>query len=236
MNTIPSPERRRLLLGLLALPAAGCAIHPLQALDTRPSQAPAGPTPVRQPVLGQAWTYRKLNAFNGEVVDTETATVAEMGSTIRVTRRNAQGQPLPEEWHARWGDLLVDPAWDMTQRYETPLRLWPDALEPGLTLVQNDHYTLPGGSFRYWIQAQSSTQGWEAVTIGGRTFQCLRVERMIRLQHPDVSRLATVRNDTLWVAPEVGRWVAREISGRYALPERRPWTGLEDHFRWELQA
>jgi len=32
----------------------------------------------------------------------------------------------------------------------------------------------------------------------------------------------------------VGRWVARETSGRYALAERGAWSGREDHFRWEL--
>lgn len=233
----PHPtQRRQLLLALLALPAAGCAIQPLQALDTRPSSPPAGPTPVRPPALGQTWRYRKFNGFNGEQIDIETATVAEVGGSVRVARRNAQGQALADEWHARWGDLLVDPAWDVPQRYETPLRLWPDVLAPGLGLVQNGRYTLPGGSYRYWIQAQSSTVGWEAVTIDGHTYTCLRIERLIRLEHPDVSRLATLRNDTLWVAPDVGRWVAREISGRYALPERRAWSGLEDRFRWELLA
>lgn len=234
MRTATHPRRRQLLLSLLALPAAGCAIHPLQALDTQPSAPPPGPVRIRPPAVGQSWIYRKFNGFNSEPVDTETDTVSDVRGPIVVTRRDAQGHALPDEWHARWGDLLVDPVWDGVQRLEAPLHLWYDDLMPGTATVQNTHYTLPDGSYRYWIQAQCAAPGWETVMVAGRQYTCLRIERYIRLQHPDVSRLATVRNDTLWVAPEVGRWVAREISGQYALPERRPWTGREDRFRWEL--
>ena len=52
-----------------------------------------------------------------------------------------------------------------------------------------------------------------------------------------ITRLDTLRRETLWLAPEVGRWVARETNGEFRIAGRRgSWTGREDHFRWQLES
>ena len=63
----------------------------------------------------------------------------------------------------------------------------------------------------------------------------MRIERYIRQQHHDFSRLETIRHETLWMAPEIGRWVARELWGEYLVPDDNgSYRGLEAHHRWEL--
>ena len=109
----------------------------------------------------------------------------------------------------------------------------------GAAVTVNTHYRLEGGSFRYWIQVHARARAWERVTLAAGAFDALRVERLIRLNHPDPTRIETVRRDTLWLAPEVGRWVARETSGRYRVADGDddwPWFNelLEDRVRWEL--
>jgi len=117
--------------------------------------------------------------------------------------------------------------------------LWPTPLAVGQVQRVNTHGLEDGGSYRYWVQVHTSVVGWERVTVAAGTFDTMRVERLIRLQHRDVNRLETVRRDVLWLAPAVGRWVARDTSGRYREPDGDKWGGtdyLEDHVRWELTA
>ena len=230
--------RRHAILAVLALPA-GCAIQPLAPLPTRPITAPAHPGPVRPPAVGQRWTYRQLNAFNSAVLAEVHETVTDATPGTVIGRATIGGLPLPDERHAAWGQLLRDPAWDFPLNGETPMPLWPALLQVGAAVTVNTHYRLDGGSFRYWIQVHARARAWERVTLAAGAFDALRVERLIRLNHPDPTRIETVRRDTLWLAPEVGRWVARETSGRYRVADGDDdWPGfnelLEDRVRWEL--
>ena len=98
---------------------------------------------------------------------------------------------------------------------------------------------MDGGSIRYWIQVHCAVRGWERVTVSAGAFDTLRIERLIRLDHQDHTRAETLRKDTMWLALEVGRWVARETSGEYRLQgSTGMWANYlrEDHFRWELTA
>ncbi len=230
--------RRHAILAFLALPA-GCAIQPLGPLPTRPITAPAFSGPVRPPALGQRWTYRQLNAFNSAVLAEVHETVTDAAPSTVIGREIIGGLPLPDERHAAWGQLLRDPAWDLPLNFEAPVPLWPASLRVGASAAVHTHYRLDGGSFRYWIQVHTVVRAWERVTLATGEFDAWRVERLLRLNHPDPTRIETVRRDTLWLAPEVGRWVARETSGRYRVAGGdEDWPGfnelLEDHVRWEL--
>jgi hypothetical protein len=146
---------------------------------------------------------------------------------------------LAEERHAAWGQLLRDPAWDYPMSFETPVPLWPASLTVGAKASANTHYRMDGGSFRYWIQVSCVVRGWERVTVSAGTFDTLRIERLIRLNHEDFARLYALRRDTMWLSLEVGRWVARETSGEYLQVSNAGRGGAysrEDHFRWELTA
>ena len=231
-------DRRRALLAALALPA-GCAFRPLAPMAGTALPAPGGPGALRAPRVGQRWTYRQLNFFNSSLVDVVQETVASVASTIDVTRQTDGGGVLADERHATWGQLLRDPAWDYPMTFETPVPLWPASLTVGAKTSLNTHYRMDGGSVRYWIQVHCVAHGWERVNVSAGTFDTLRIERLIRLDHQDPTRAQTVRRDTMWLSLEVGRWVARETSGRYVLQgENRRWQSdsAEDHFRWELTA
>lgn len=236
-------SRRRLLLGAAALPllaTTGCALVPFEALPPLARSPLPGPGPdarMRAPAVGQRWTYALLNQFNSAQLDTVTESVASAGDTVVVARRSASGRDLPEERHGRWGQLLRDAAWDYPLNLDEPVPLWPAAWVPGSRQSLFTRYRMDGGSFRFAIQVQADSMGWERITVKAGSFSALRVERLIRLQHEDFTRLDTVRRDRLWLAPEVGRFVARETSGRYLLGGNgfdSQAESLEDHFRWEL--
>jgi len=230
-------SRRKIALGLLMLPA-GCAIRPLDAVLARPTTAPATAPSVRAPAPGQSWTYRQLDFFNSQLVDEVRETVESVGDDIVIARRGTHQPQLASEIHSPWGQLRHDPVWDAAQTYEQALPLWPPGLEPGQPLALHTRYQRDHDSFRYAVGLYLVAWRWERVSMPAGEFECLRVERTLRQQHHDFSRLETLRHDTLWLAPEVGRWVLRETWGeyRYAGRSSQGSQGLEDHFRWELTA
>ena len=61
---------------------------------------------------------------------------------------------------------------------------------------------------------------WETITVPAGQFKTLRFTNMINFTSSDMSRTVSSRQETLWFAPEVGRWVAREsirqlLSGQF---------------------
>jgi hypothetical protein len=76
---------------------------------------------------------------------------------------------------------------------------------------------------------------WETISVPAGQFRALRYTNMIQFRSGDISRTDSVRQETLWFAPEVGRWVARESTGSYYLDDSlvdQPYN--ESGFRWEL--
>ncbi len=115
-----------------------------------------------------------------------------------------------------------------------PCPRWPTDLRPGARQACRGHYTLDDSSFRYWISQHSEVRGWETVNLTRGPMRALRIEHFIRLQHHELRRIETTRWDTLWLAPETGRWVAREIAGVFRAGSGPRSTSLEDKLRWEL--
>lgn len=229
-------RRRQLSLALLGLPLAGCAYRPLPDLRTEPADAPAQMPTWRALATGQRWTYRKYNGYNGELLATEEHEVVAIDPLLRIRQRNTATAASQEELQLAGGRLLQrDPAWDHAQNYEPTLPLWPAELSPGARSVYRGGYRIDGQSYRYWITQHTRVHGWETVTLPQGRLRALRVEHFIKLDHPDFSRYETTRRDTLWLAPEIGRWVARETTGEYLKPsDPGAFRGLEAHHRWEL--
>lgn len=228
--------KRRSLLALLALPT-GCAIQylPPLAASNIVSGGPAGS--VRAPAVGQSWTYSQFNFYNSQLIDTVKEEVVDVDGGIRISRRSKNNTDLGDEFQPVWGQVIQDPYWDFLQTYETAMPLWLDNLTVGTSQSIDTHYQSGTSSFRYWISAKTTVTGWEKVVLSSGTFETVRIERFIRQNHRDISRIDTVRRETLWLAPQIGRWVARETNGEFRITGRRGgWIGREDHFRWQLES
>jgi hypothetical protein len=228
--------KRRSLLALLALPT-GCAIQYLPSLPSAPLNSGASVGALRAPTLGQSWTYQKLNFYNSQRLDTVKEEVVDMVGGIRISRRSQDNLDLGDEIQPVWGQVTQDPYWDFLQTYEAPLPLWLDNFTIGTRQSSSTHYRSGSSSFRYWISARTAVTGWERLVLPSGSFDTVRIEKLVRLNHRDITRLDTIRRDTLWLAPEIGRWVARETNGEFRIAGRRGgWTGREDHFRWQLES
>src|SRR5574343_354988 len=230
MNTLT----RRACLALLALPAA-CSLQPLaplrrSLLDSR-NPMPA----LRAPALGQRWTYRVFNAYNGEQLDTVQEEITSL-APITLSRQSARRGDLPPAIQAAWGLLKQDPVWDNVQTSDTPLPIWPSPLQVGATQAIDTAYRAGTSSFRLWLSVQSRVSAFERVTLPSGEFDTVRIDKFIRLSHSDSSRQNFTRTDTLWLAPAIGRWVARETNGEDWTSGRRPNQYREDHLRWELDS
>jgi hypothetical protein len=245
--------RRAFLLSSAAL-SVGCAIRGPGADATAiPAQN------VRRPVVGQSWRYAKHDIFTRSVVDEQVDRVAavnnsvEIGSSYQaaakaaksgwganllrkyVPHQDSPGGTLPSEIQDPWGMVVVDPHWSQVQVYEAPIPLWPTQLEPGWQTHISTKYKTPADQDALpWDQAMKA-QAWETVTVPAGRFKALRYSNLIKFRHSDFSRTDSVRRETLWFAPEVGRWVVRESKGTYYVIDStivQPYN--ESGYRWEL--
>jgi len=142
---------------------------------------------------------------------------------------------LPSEIQDPWGMVAVDPHWSQVQVYETPIPLWPTQLRPGWQTRMSTKYKTPANQDGLpWDQTMKA-HAWETISVPAGQFRVLRYTNMIQFRSGDFARTDSVRRETLWFAPEVGRWVARESTGSYYLDDSvvdQPYN--ESGFRWEL--
>jgi hypothetical protein len=244
--------RRYFLLSSAAL-SAGCA---LRRSDV--AQPAVSSQKVRPPAVGQSWRYAKRDIYTHALVDDQIDRVAAIGPTIDIDsrseaaknndskwgtawlrkyipRRELPDGPLPSEIQAPWGQVLVDPHWSQVQVYETPIALWPARLEPGWKGHFNTKYKTPSNEDGLpWDQTMAA-HGWETITAAAGQFRALRFTNLINFRSADFSRENSQRKETLWFAPEVGRWVARESIGSYYIEDSSVDTPYDEPgFRWEL--
>ena len=218
----------------------------------------AGEAFLREPSVGQTWRYAKHDRVTGTLVDTETDQVTSVGRIIEISTASEMAErklrhfpswgvrwlekyasldrsarARPSEIQRPWGMILVDPHWDELQAYEEPLPLWPTELRPGwssgtiITQYQtDDEDPLP------W-QLTMNARAWESITVPAGRFDALRYTNLIDFRFSNVSeREAAVRQETIWFAPEIGRWVARESYGSFRESVRT--EVQESSYRWEL--
>ena len=247
--------RRFFLLSSAAL-SAGCVIGQPRADETAPSALN-----VRPPVAGQSWRYAKHDFYSRRVVDEQVDQIATVNGSVEIDssyKSAARERPPPTGWGADflrkyvaqpqahtgelpseiqdpWGMVVVDPHWDQVQVYETPIPLWPAQLEPGWQSHFNTRYKTPAEQAGLpWDQTMKA-QAWESVTVPAGRFKALRFTNEIKFTATDFSRTDSLRRETIWFAPEVGRWVARESRGSYYVADStimQPYN--ESSYRWEL--
>jgi hypothetical protein len=245
--------RRLFLLSSAAL-SVGCAIR----------GPAAGPTAVsaqnvRSPKQGQSWRYSRQDIFTRSIVDEQVDQVGTVDHTVEIdsSYQAAHAAPkpgwgasllrkyvgpkkipagsLPSEIQDPWGMVAVDPHWSQVQVYETPIPLWPTQLEPGWQTHISTNYKTPADQDALpWDQTMKALS-WETITVPAGQFRALRFTNLIKFKHSDFSRTNSVRRETIWFAPEVGRWIARESQGTYDIADStiaQPYN--ESGYRWEL--
>jgi hypothetical protein len=243
--------RRSFLLSTAAL-SVGCTTQ-------RAGQGSSAPS-ARAPAVGQTWRYAKRDFYSHGLIDDQIDRIAAVGRTIDIDLRSEATQvatpdsgwgaaflrkyiprrdqptgPLPNEIQDPWGSIVVDPHWSQVQVYETPIPLWPAQLLPGWKFHINTKYKTPSNeSGLPWDQTMTA-RNWEMISVPAGQFRALRFTNLINFRSTDFSRAACQRQETIWFAPEVGRWVARESSGIYYINDSSVDTPYnEPGYRWEL--
>lgn len=224
------PARRRFALQGLAAAAlpviGGCALF---------EPPPTGPTaPAPKLRVGDQWRYLKRNLYNRLPIGEVTMRVAALEPQLKIEVTDGDGVRLPDERYASPWEVLQEPAWDLVQTFESPCPLLPDKLAPGTREDWQGAYRVPGDSWRYYWSVRVDAHGWEDVTVPAGRFNALRITRRIAFSHQDFRRDESRRAETLWYAPEVNRWVRREVNGSYVIPGLPRTLVREDWVAWEL--
>jgi hypothetical protein len=131
--------------------------------------------------------------------------------------------------------VLVDPHWSQIQLFEAPIPLWPAQLQPGWHAHIKSTYTTPEGRAGLSWDQTMKAEAWETITVPAGRFRTLRYANLINFLDSDITRVDCVRRETIWFAPEMGRWVARESSGSFYVDDSavdQPYN--ESGYRWEL--
>jgi hypothetical protein len=79
-----------------------------------------------------------------------------------------------------------------------------------------------------------SAHGWEKITVPAGDFIALRFQNLINFENNDHTVINSVRRETIWFAPQIGRWVARESSGSFQMQGQNGPVFLENSTKWEL--
>ena len=224
---------RRTFITSAALVPVACGV-PL-SYERGTSVAQPNPVPaVRPPQVGQEWVYVKKDVFNGKILGIITERVASIGSSITINR-SEDGSMLPSEIQSSWGFVTTDPQWSKLMSFNPPLPLWPLELSSSWSKQFNTKYSI--GSYsngRLSWQEYMSADGWESITVPAGQFVSLKFQTLINFESEDDNKVNCIRKETVWFAPQIGRWVARESSGSYQIQGQIGTVGNEDSYQWQL--
>jgi len=227
---------RRTFITSAALAPVACGV-PLSYERGTPVTQPNPLPAVRAPQVGQEWTYIKRDVFNGKILGVITERVANVASTIVVERRDQDGSQLPSEIQGPWGIVQLDTSWPRLMSFKPPIPLWPQELTSTWNKRLNTKYSLGGYSENaYSWQEYMSAHGWEQITVPAGTFLTLRYQNLINYDSEDDNKVNCIRKETIWFAPSIGRWVARESSGSYRVQGQIGAEILEGSYQWQLTA
>jgi hypothetical protein len=225
---------RRTFITSAALAPVACGV-PLSYERGIPIAAPK-PTPtVRPPQLGQEWSYIKKDVFNGKTLGLITERISKIGPSIVIDRSTEDGRMLPSEIQTSWGMVATDTQWSRLLNFSPSLPLWPLELSTSWSKQFTTKYSVAGYSdSRLSWQEYMSVQGWEKITVPAGEFVTLRFQNLINYENSDPNKVNCIRKETVWFAPQIGRWVAREASGSYQIQGQINVTLLEGSYQWQL--
>lgn len=198
---------------------------------TQPNPLPT----IRPPQVGQEWTYVKKNIFDGKTLDLIHERVTSISPVITIERSTADGNRLPSEVQTSWGMVSTNPQWSRLLNFSPSLRLWPEQLSSTWAKQFNTKYSIAGYSdSKMGWQEYMSAQGWEKITVPAGEFVALRFQNLINYESEDPNKVDCIRKETIWFAPQIGRWVARETSGSYQIQGQIGAVILEGSYQWQL--
>lgn len=225
---------RRTFITSAALAPVACGV-PLSYERGIPVAQPNPAPAIRAPQVGQEWTYVKRNVFDGKNLGLITERVASIGSTIVIDRSNESGEKLPNEIQGPWGAVIRDPHWSRVISFNPAIPLWPQELASSWSKQLITKYSLAGyPDNAYGWQEYMSAHGWEQMTVPAGNFLTLRYQNLINYVSDDDNKVNCIRKETVWFAPSIGRWVARESSGSYMIQGQLGMPNLEDSLQWQL--
>ena len=184
---------------------------------SEPIATPLNVPQMRAPQVGQQWVYQVRNVFNQQIVDIVTETVVTISPQIRIERIGEKLGPLPDEIQEPWGYVVQDPQWNPPQRFQQALPLWPEKLIPGWSNFYRTRYQVVGNpNASYYWGLSSKALGWERISVPAGQFNVLKYHNENPyFESNDVFRVGNYREEDVWLAPEIGRWVIRRSLGRY---------------------
>jgi hypothetical protein len=225
---------RRTFIASAALAPIACGV-PLAYQKGTPVAQPSPIPNVRAPQVGQEWTYIQRDTYNGKVLGVITERVASLGASIVIDRSDEGGARLPSEIQGPWGMVQTDTAWPRMMSFKPSIPLWPQELIASWSKQFNTKYSVAGYSDNaYGWQEYMSAQGWEQITVPAGTFLTLRYQTLINYESEDDNKVNCMRKETIWFAPSIGRWVAREASGSYRIQGQIGAEILEGSYQWQL--
>lgn len=226
--------RRRALLALLVAVPGSC-VGNRDGPARMPIDAPARMPTARPAAIGQQWTYDVRNVFNGSIVDQIVETVIAIRPTIRIQRVSQHSGVQAEEIHEPWGMLVQDPHWRPPIVFDAFVPAWPVNLtDTGARKYQSSYHLLDDDHYRLFWRLQMTPRGWERITVRAGTYDVLHFDNQIAYASNDFYRIESERAESVWFAPEIGRWVMRRSRGMYYLPGPSSGTMFEDYLQWEL--
>lgn len=225
---------RRVFITSAALAPVACGV-PLSYERGTPVAQPKPLPSVRLPQVGQEWTYVKRDVFDGKNLGLVTERVASVGSTIVIERSDENGGRLANEVQGPWGMVLTDPQWTKVVSFSPAIPMWPQELSATWNKQFITKYKLAGYSdSAYSWQEYMSAHGWEQITVPAGTFLTLRYQSLINYESNDDNKVNCIHKETVWFAPSIGRWVARESSGSYQIQGQISNVNLENSLQWQL--
>lgn len=225
---------RRTFITSAALAPMACGV-PLSYERGTPVGQPNPLPAVRAPKVGQEWTYVKKDVFNGKTLGVITERVSKVGPSIVIERSTEDGMVLPSEIQTSWGMVATDTQWPRLLNFNPSLPLWPLELSTSWSKQFTTKYSVSGYSeSRLNWQEYMSVQGWERITVPAGEFVVLRFQNLINYENSDPNKVDCIRKETVWFAPQIGRWVAREASGSYQIQGQIGPVILEGSYQWQL--
>jgi hypothetical protein len=224
---------RRTFIASAALAPVACGV-PLGYEHGTPISQPNPLPTVRAPQVGQEWNYVKKDVFNGKTLGIITERVASVGSSITI-ERSEDGNMLPNEIQGPWGMVRTDPQWPKLVSFNPAIPLWPQELSATWNKQIITKYSIGGyPEGRLSWQEYMSAHGWEQITVPAGTFLTLRYQSLINYESDDDNKVNCIRKETVWFAPSIGRWVARESSGSYMIQGQLGTPNREESLQWQL--
>lgn len=222
-----------LVLPLLLVACISSQPYPISTPLATPINTPS----MRPPQVGQQWVYQVRNVFNQEIVDIVTETVVSVQPQIRIERNGQKSGRLPDEIQESWGFVLQDPQWNPPQRFQQALPLWPEKLIPEWSGFYRTRYQIPNNpnASYYWGLVSKALQ-WERISVPAGQFNVLKYHNENPyFESNDPFRVGNYREEDIWLAPEIGRWVVRRSFGRY-ITQGVFWSNAywDDYLEWEL--